>query len=154
GYAVPDLAAERSFYRDKWGLLEAAEHDGLVYFAAAGSSEPHVVRLREAADRRLDIIALAAPSRAELDALHARVLGAGCREIFAPRDLQGPGGGYGCRFCSPDGLPFELSCEVVQGPVRGVDALESVPVRISHIVLHSPDHQAAVRFFTDILGFR
>ena len=29
-----------------------------------------------------------------------------------------------------------------------------MPQKISHIVLHSPDHQAAVRFFTDVLGFR
>lgn len=154
GYAVPDLAAERSFYRDQWGLHETAEQDGLVYFAAAGSSEPHVVRLRQAAERRLDVIALATATRADVDTLHARVLGAGCREIFAPRELQGPGRGYGCRFFSPDGLPFELSCEVAQGPAREVDALESVPVRISHIVLHSPAHQAAVKFFTEVLGFR
>jgi catechol 2,3-dioxygenase-like lactoylglutathione lyase family enzyme len=154
GYAVPDLAAERSFYRDKWGLQETAEHEGLVYFAAAGSSEPHVVRLREASERRIDVIALAAPTRADVDALHARALAAGCREIFAPRELQGPGGGYGGRFFSPDGLPFEVSCEVAQGTARELDALESIPVRISHIVLHSPNHKAAVTFFTDVLGFR
>jgi catechol 2,3-dioxygenase-like lactoylglutathione lyase family enzyme len=29
-----------------------------------------------------------------------------------------------------------------------------MPVGISHIVLHSPDHHAAVRFFTEVLGFR
>ena len=29
-----------------------------------------------------------------------------------------------------------------------------MPVKISHIVLHSPDHQAAVTFFTEVLGFR
>src|SRR5690606_41275118 len=53
-YAVPGLAAERSFYSEKWGLLQVAEHDGLVYFAAAGSTEPCVVRLREDAERRID----------------------------------------------------------------------------------------------------
>lgn len=153
-YAVPDLAAERSFYRDKWGLLEAGENAGLVYFSAAGSSEPFVVRLRESGERRVDVMAMAAANRADVEALHARVLAAGCREIFAPRALQGPGGGYGFRFFSPDGLPFEISCEVEQGTAREVEALESVPVRISHIVLHSPDHKAAVNFFVDVLGFR
>lgn len=154
GYAMPDLAAERSFYRDKWGLLETAGQDGLVYFAAAGSSEPCVLRLREAGERRLDVIALAAASRADVATLHARALAAGCREIFAPRALQGPGGGYGSRFFSPDGLPFELSCEVAPGPARTVGALEAVPLRISHIVLHSPNHHAAVKFFTEVLRFR
>jgi catechol 2,3-dioxygenase-like lactoylglutathione lyase family enzyme len=79
---------------------------------------------------------------------------AGCREIFAPRELAGPFGGYGFRFFSPDGLPFGISSDVEQRAARDVGALESVPVRISHIVLHSPDHQAMARFFTGVLGFR
>jgi catechol 2,3-dioxygenase-like lactoylglutathione lyase family enzyme len=154
GYALPDLDAERAFYRDQWGLTEAGEHDGLVYFAAHGSAEPCVVRLRAAATKRIDVIELAAATRADVDALHARVVKAGCRAIFAPRELAGPFGGYGFRFFSPDGLPFGISCDVTQRAAREVGALESVPVRISHIVLHSPDHQAMVRFFTDVLGFR
>ena len=60
GYAVPDLETERAFYRDHWGLLEAAAQDGLLYFAAAGSAEPCVVRLRTAAEKRVDVIELAA----------------------------------------------------------------------------------------------
>ena len=154
GYAVPDLDAERAFYRNKWGLVEAGEHDGLVYFAVAGSNEPCAVRLRAAATQRVDVIELAAATRADVDVLHTQVSAAGCREIFAPRELPGPFGGYGFRFFSPDGLPFGISCEVAQRTARDVGALESVPVRISHIVLHSPDHQAMVRFFTDVLGFR
>ena len=154
GYAVPDLEAERVFYRDNWGLREVAATDGLVYFAVAGSGEPCVVRLRQAADRRLDVIELATASRADVDALHVRVNAAGCRVIFAPRELNGPGGGYGFRFFSPDGLPFGISCDVKQGQSRALDALESIPARISHVVLHSPNHKAAVQFFVDVLGFR
>ena len=37
GYAAKDLEAERLFYRDVWKLNEAAEENGLVYFAAAGA---------------------------------------------------------------------------------------------------------------------
>lgn len=153
-YAVPDLAAERSFYSEKWGLLQVAEQDGLVYFAAAGSTEPCVVRLREDAERRIDVIELAAASRADVDALHERVVAAGCRIIFAPRELTGLGGGYGFRFFSPDGLSFGISSDVAQRSAREVAALEAIPVRISHVVLHSPNHKAAVEFFTSVLGFR
>ncbi len=112
------------------------------------------IRLRAASTRRVDVIELAAATRAEVIALHARVLAAGCREIHSPRELPGPFGGYGFRFFSPDGLPFGISCDVAQRAARDIGALESVPVRISHIVLHSPDHQAMVRFFTEVLGFR
>jgi catechol 2,3-dioxygenase-like lactoylglutathione lyase family enzyme len=51
-------------------------------------------------------------------------------------------------------LPFEISAEVAPGPKREMKRWDGVPQKISHIVLHSPDHQAAVRFFTDVLGFR
>ena len=154
GYALPDLAAERAFYQDKWGLQETVVKDGCVHFAAAGQDEPFVVRLREAEVARVDVIALATATRADVEALCARVQQAGCRLIFAPRALATPGGGYGFRFFSPDGLPFEISCEVARSATRTLDPLESIPARISHIVLHSPDHQALVRFFVEVLGFR
>jgi catechol 2,3-dioxygenase-like lactoylglutathione lyase family enzyme len=74
--------------------------------------------------------------------------------VHPPRELDAPGGGYGFRFFSPDGLPFEISAGVEPLTKRAVERWEGMPVRISHIVLHSPDHQAAVGFFTDVLGFR
>jgi catechol 2,3-dioxygenase-like lactoylglutathione lyase family enzyme len=154
GYGVTDLDAEVAFYRDVWGLREATTHQGMVYFAAQGHDEPHVVRLRGSEEKRIDIIALAAATRADVDCLHAQVTQHGARVIFPPKDLDGPGSGYGFRFFSPDGLPFEISSDVARGPARELKRWEGVPRRISHIVLHSPDHHAMVKFFTDALGFR
>jgi hypothetical protein len=73
GYAVPDLDLERAFYRDKWGLREVREQDGMVYFAAEGHDELFVVRLRRDELQRVDIIAFAADSRADVDALFSKV---------------------------------------------------------------------------------
>ena len=154
GYAMPDLEAERAFYADKWGLRQVAEQDGMVYFATEGHDELFVVRLRQSEKRRIDVIALAADSRADVDALHEKVGAAGCRIIFAPRALEGFGGGYGFRFFSPDGLPFEISSDVARGKARQIVRWEGIPEKISHIVLHSPDHKAATQFFIDVLGFR
>ncbi len=154
GLAVPDLEAERRFYADKWGLREVAERDGLVYFAADGHDELYVLRLRQAEDRRVDVIALAAASDADVDALFAKVEAAGCRIVHPPRPLATLGGGYGFRFFSPDGLPFEISSGVERGQAREIPPRAAIPIRISHIVLHSPDHKAAAQFFVDVLGFR
>ena len=154
GYALPDLEAERAFYRDVWGLTEAGERDGMIHFAAPGGEERYVVRLRQAAQKRLDMIGLAADSRADVDALHQRVAAAGCKVIFPPRDLDGLGGGYGFRLFSPDGLPFEVSADVARGPARPLERWEAVPERISHVVLHSPRPKEAVQFFVDVLGLR
>ena len=154
GYAVTNLEAEQSFYRDVWGLKDVGMQDGMLHFAAEGNDEHHVVRLRAAEDKRVDVIALAADSRADVDALHQKVTEAGCQIIFAPRDLNTLGGGYGFRFFSPDGMPFEISSDVERGEQRVMKRWEGMPLKISHIVLHSPDHKAAVKFFTEVLGFK
>lgn len=154
GYGVQDLASEAAFYADSWGLKEVESGDAMTWFRAQGSQEHHVVRLRQSDTNHVDVIALATQSREDVDALHAKVSDAGCKLIHEPRDLNTPGGGYGFRFFSPDGLPFEVSSGVETVEARAIDRWEGIPVQISHIVLHSPDHQAAVNFFCDVLGFK
>lgn len=154
GYAVPEFDAEKAFYADVWGLEQVPSEDGMVYFKARGADEHHVVRLRQSETKRVDVIALAADSRADVDALYDKVTAAGCNTISAPGEQISPGGGYGFRFFSPDGLPFEISSDVARGDCHELDRWEAVPVKISHIVLHSPDHVAMVKFFVDVLGFK
>ncbi|HUD91702.1 VOC family protein [Sphingobium sp.] len=154
GYAVPDLEAERAFYAEQWKLVEAGEQDAMVHFAADGGEEGYVVRLRAAEEKRIDVIALAADSRADVDALHDKVAAAGARIIFAPKELTTLGGGYGFRFFSPDGLSFEISSDAARRDARDMVRWQGVPQKLSHIVLHSPDHQALVQWFCDVLGFK
>jgi len=154
GYGVTDLAAERSYYEEVFGLDLVARDDKSAWLKTPGDDEHHVVGLRQSHENRVDVIAVAADNRADVDALHMKVEAAGCRIAHSPNELTTPGGGYGFRFFSPDGLPFEISADVGKGTKRELARWEGLPVKISHIVLHSPDHQAMVRFFTDVLGFR
>ncbi|WP_225206084.1 VOC family protein [Novosphingobium huizhouense] len=154
GYGVADLEAEKRYYTEVFGLEPVAGEDDRAWFKTAGSDEHHVVGLRRAEANRVDVIALATDSRADVNALCARVEAAGARIVHPPRALTTPGGGYGFRFFSPDGLQFEISADVAKGSRRELARWDGVPVKISHIVLHSPDHQAMVRFFTDVLGFK
>lgn len=154
GYAVNHLATERAFYAEKWLLKEVHEADGMVYFAAQGHDELFVLRLRQDAVQRIDVIALATDTRDDVDALFAKVRDYGCQIVFAPRDLDQFGGGYGFRFFSKDGLPYEISAGVQRGSSRQLSRFEGVPEKISHIVMHSPRHQEEIAFFTDVLGFR
>jgi catechol-2,3-dioxygenase len=153
-YGVTDFESERAFYRDKWGLREVKADDQSAYFAAAGSDEPYVVRLRKSAVKRVDVISLAAPDRAAVDQLFTQVQAAKCRIIFAPRELETFGEGYGFRFFSPDGLSFEVSSDVTRGSRHPIAAGSAIPEKISHIVLHSPNHKALTGFFVNTLGFR
>jgi len=151
---VTDLERERAFYRDQWGLQEVLAAGDLAYFAADGREESYVVRLRRSEDKRVDVIGLAAGNRADVDSLHDGVAAAGCRIEFAPKLLERFGGGYGFRFFSPDGLPFEISSDVERRVPFSIPRGAALPERISHVVLHSPRHREAVAFFTDVLGFR
>jgi catechol 2,3-dioxygenase-like lactoylglutathione lyase family enzyme len=154
GYGVEDFDAERAFYANDWGLVEVEATDDMAWFKTHGHDEHHVVRLHKSDANHVEVMALAANTREDVDALHARIMAAGCKVIFAPKVLEAPGGGYGFRFFSPDGLPFEISAEVARSTKRAMERWEGMPVKISHIVLHSPDHQAMVQFFTEVLGFK
>jgi len=154
GYDVTNLAAEQTYYEEIFGLDRVPSDDGVVWFKAPGSDEHHVVRLRQAEQNRVAVIALATETRADVAALCARVGEAGGRIVHPPQVLTTPGGGYGFRCFTPDGLQLEISAEVARGVPRELARWDGLPLRISHIVLHSPDHQALVKFFTDVLGFR
>lgn len=154
GYGVTDFAAESAFYAETWGLEPVPSDDGMAWFKAPGHDEHHVVRLRPAEENRIDVVALAADSRADVDALCARVEASGGRIVSPPQELTTPGGGYGFRFFTPDGMQFEISSDVARGTSRAIARWEGLPVKISHIVFHSPDHNALVAWFVDVLGFK
>lgn len=154
GYGVADLEAEARYYTEVFGLDPVASDDGLRWFKTPGHDEHHVVRLRQADENRVDVIALAADSRADVDTLCERVRESGARVVREPGELATPGGGYGFRCFTPDGLQLEISSGVARGADRQLERWEGLPLKISHIVLHSPDHQAMVRWFIDVLGFR
>ncbi|MEL7782883.1 VOC family protein [Citromicrobium bathyomarinum] len=154
GYGVEDFDTERKFYADDWGLVEVEAKDDMAWFKTHGHDEHHVVRLHRSETNCIEVIALAADSREDVDALQTKVTDAGCKLIHDARDLDAPGGGYGFRFFSPDGLPLEISADVKRLDKRAMERWEGMPVKISHIVLHSPDHHAMVTFFTDVLGFK
>ena len=153
-HAVPDLVAERKFYGETWGLLEVADEDGKIYFAAAGSAAPFVIRLRQDDEKKTDLIGFCAETRADIDAIYAQAMAAGCKSIAAPAPSNGQFGGYSAQFFDPDGRALEVNCETQQRAPRDLDVGEAIPVGLSHVVLHSPDHKGLTKFYEDVLGFK
>ena len=60
--AVPDHDKQLDFFTGVWGLTAEHTDTGLTFLAAEGSPEQYVVRLRQAPDKRIDLIALARPA--------------------------------------------------------------------------------------------
>ena len=124
--AVPDYERQRSFYTDLWGLTEVANDSGLSFLAAEGSTEPFVVRVRQADEKRVDLIGLGAANRADVDALAAQLGSAGVQLVSEPGALTTHGGGYGFRFFDGDGRTIEVSCDVaIHTRVVAADAFGS-----------------------------
>jgi 2,3-dihydroxy-p-cumate/2,3-dihydroxybenzoate 3,4-dioxygenase len=151
--AVPDLATESGFFADTWGLVPVGESDGRAYFAAAGSSHPYVIRLREGPARQTDLIGFSA-DEAHLDALFAQVQASGAKIISEPGPADGPAGGRAFRAFDPDGRALEVIAGAAQRAVADLAPNTSAPLRISHVVLHSPAHKDLERWYREALGFR
>ncbi|GLZ12012.1 oxidoreductase [Actinomadura sp. NBRC 104425] len=151
--AVPDYTVQREFYTTLWGLTPVAEDTDIVFLAAEGSPEQYIVRLRKDADKRLDLIAYGAATREDVDALARRLGDAGVRLISEPDELRTPGGGYGFRFFDVDGRTIEVSAEVRDRAHRKIEERESIPVRLSHVVVNSPDIARTQAFYERHLGF-
>ncbi|HEY7991777.1 MAG TPA: VOC family protein [Stellaceae bacterium] len=154
GLAGPEFAVERAFLADPWGLREVAADGELAYFGSASSTEPFITRLRGAEGRGLDVIGFAAADRASVDALAQNLLRAGVTAISEPHRLDSPGGGYGFRCFDLDGHALEISCDVAPSTPRALNAGESIPAILSHVVLHTPDVKKTVAFYEEALGFK
>src|ERR1700733_6186914 len=90
--AVPDFGKQLDFFTGAWGLTAEHSDAGLAFLAAEGSPEQYVVRLRQAGDKGVDLLAFGAASPANVDALAARLAAAGVRLVSEPDALVTPGG--------------------------------------------------------------
>jgi catechol 2,3-dioxygenase-like lactoylglutathione lyase family enzyme len=154
GVAAPDFNQQVNFYAGLWGLNTVGVDGDVAYFAAEGSPEQYVYRVRQAEDRRVDLVAFAVDDAAAVHALAAELANDGVHLAAQPDRLQTPGGGYGFRFFDPDGRTVEISADVEMRPFRVLEARESIPRKLSHVVLNSPDPERCMAFYTDKLGFK
>jgi catechol 2,3-dioxygenase-like lactoylglutathione lyase family enzyme len=152
--AVPDFAKQLEFYSGTWGLTTEHTDSGLAFLAAEGSPEQYIVRLRESADKRIDLISFGAQSPADVDALAAKLATDGVRLVTEPGLINTPGGGYGFRFFDNEGRTVEISADVAIRQHRAIEAGESIPVRLSHVVINSPKPDETRAFYERRLGFR
>ena len=152
--AVPDYDTQVEFYAEHWGLTEVGHDSGVTYFAAEGSPEQYIIRVRRAGDKRLDLVSYGAADRHTVDQLAQRLASEGVALVTEPDTLQTPGGGYGFRFFDLDGRTVEVSADVEVRAHRRIEEKEDIPVRLSHVVLNSPEPEKTRAFYEKHLSFR
>jgi len=151
--AVPDFEAQLDFFTSTWGLTSEHSDSGLAFLAAEGSPEQYVVRLRQSPDKRIDLISFGAATPADVDTLAQQVAADGVTLVSEPGTLQTPGGGYGFRFFDNEGRTVEVSADVAVRQHRKIEEGESIPVRLSHVVINSADPDSTRAFYEKHLGF-
>ena len=151
---VPDFDRQLAFYTDLWKLSPETTDTGIAFLAAEGSPEQYQVRLRADAEKRVDLIAFGAESAADVDALAEKLGREGVTLVSTPDKLQTPGGGYGFRFFDLEGRTVEVSSDVAVRQHRRVEEGESVPVKLSHVVINSPQPEALVAWYDLHLDFK
>ncbi|MGY0498409.1 VOC family protein [Nocardia sp. FBN12] len=152
--AMPNFTEQRRFYTELWGLTETASDTGVSFLAAEGSPEQYVVRLRQDAQKRTDLLAFGAAAAADVDTLTEQLIAQGVRLVHEPKLLDTPGGGYAVRFFDNEGRVVEVSADVTPRRHRKIEAREPVPVRLSHVLMNSPTPEATVAWYIEHLGFR
>ena len=151
--AVPDFETQLDFFTSTWGLTSEHSDSGLSFLAAEGSPEQYVVRLRQSPDKRIDLISFGAATPADVDTLAQQVAADGVTLVSEPGTLQTPGGGYGFRFFDNEGRTVEVSADVAVRQHRKIEEGESIPVRLSHVVVNSADPDSTRAFYEKHLGF-
>jgi catechol 2,3-dioxygenase-like lactoylglutathione lyase family enzyme len=154
GIAVPNYERAVEFYTQVWGLIPVANDSGVTFFGTPADPEHYILRVRQDRLKRLDLIAFGAGSVGEVDALAERLGAAGVKIDRDPAVLTTPGGGYGVRFFDPDGRLVEVSADVEQRPFRLLEERESIPQKLSHVVINSTNVLATKSFYETHLGFR
>jgi catechol 2,3-dioxygenase-like lactoylglutathione lyase family enzyme len=151
--AVPDYERQLSFYTTLWGLKAETTDSGIAFLAAEGSPEQYQVRLRRADAKRLDLISFGAANAGDVDKLAQQLRTDGVQLVGEPDAMDTPGGGYGFRFFDNEGRTIEVSADVEVRQHRKIEEGESIPVKLSHVVINSPNPEQTVAFYDKHLSF-
>ena len=150
--AIPNFEEERDFFVNHWGLTPVHTEEDVVYLGLEGSPEPFQVRLRRG-EKRIDLIGYGALNKADVDALHAELVGKGVQIIHAPQELTQYSGGYGFRFFDIDGRAIEVSTDVNLKASRPIKEREPIPVKLSHVVVNTNNLKATTDWYVEHLDF-
>ncbi|TDB88684.1 extradiol ring-cleavage dioxygenase [Actinomadura sp. KC216] len=149
--SVPDVAACTDFYSEVWGL-SVVEHGTDDAWLRGTGPDHHVLQLSRAERNALGRISFAVRTPAEIDEAGRRLRARGVPLLREPGPLDDAGGGYGLQLVDPEGRRIELSCDV--HAVTPMSRDRAVPVGVTHVVLNTVDIDAAVAFYTEVLGMR
>ncbi|MEX0346573.1 MAG: VOC family protein [Rhizobiaceae bacterium] len=148
---APHMTETADFYTGTWGLKSVPSDDDTVYLRGTGP-EPFIYALTDGDNYGIDYINFGMNSRERLQALFDQLNGAGAAIVSEPADQTTPGGGFGFMLRDPDNRLLRIVADVE--PNRDTSEEFAMPVKVSHVVINTPDIKSTEAFYSDVLGFR
>ncbi len=148
---APQMPDSADFYTETWGLSRVAAEDGVAYFRGTGP-EPFIYALADAEDFGIEYINFGMTDRRRLEALFEQVRRDQVPVASEPHTFSTPGGGYGFEIRDPDNRILRITADVA--PNADDEATFAMPMKVSHVVLNTPDIKTTEAFYCDRLGFR
>ena len=145
---VTDLAASMRNGVDVLGLREIATTGKKGFLSA--QDKPQEIVYTQSDENALDHIALAAPSRADLDAIRAKVERRGLR-VIADQPLE-DNVDEGFAFVDQDGFTWQVFTQTSAYSIKKCGSVG--PDRIGHVNIQVTDTLPAIDFLTDVFNLR
>jgi catechol-2,3-dioxygenase len=154
GLKARDFSRQSEFFTDSWGLGLTEEAPGVLYLRGAEPSH-HILALHDAEreENAVEHVGLQVRDRDDLERAADALARGGVEIMTPPGPSPEPGQARAMRFRDPAGQVVELYTEP-EGVYDDYGNREVKPTKLSHVVLHVPDIDAAVAFYTEVLGFR
>jgi catechol-2,3-dioxygenase len=154
GLKVRDFSRQGEFFTDCWGLGLTEEAPGALYLRATEPSH-HILALYDAEreENAVEHVGLQVRDGDDLERAAEALAQRGVEIVTPPGPSPEPGQARAMRFRDPAGQVVELYTE----PEEVSDDYGNrvvKPTKLSHVVLHVPDIDAAVALYTEVLGFR
>ena len=109
-----------------------------------------MLEILDSDDTGLDKISFAVSSTEEVDSAARKIKEAGFEILQEPGPADPPGGGYRLLAKDVDGNQVEISSGLSKH--HAVPGHPELPAQIDHLVLNTPNVDAMVGFYTDVLG--
>jgi len=147
---MPGRTAAADFLKNPWGLLDAGTRGNTTYLRAT-SDQAYAIAVTEAPKSALASVTFSG-SKAEVEAVYARVQKSALNHGPWVDEFDEPGRGAGFFVSGPEGEPYRFVAEKDATAALPVDSER--PMHVSHVVFNTRDREAGSRALVEVFGFK
>jgi 2,3-dihydroxy-p-cumate/2,3-dihydroxybenzoate 3,4-dioxygenase len=147
---IPGRAAAAEFLQNPWGLIDAGTRGDTTYLRAT-SDQAYAIAVKEAPTSAMISVTFSG-SKAEVEAVYARVQKSNLRHGAWVNEFDEPGRGAGFYVTGAEGEPYRFVAE--KDATAALPTESARPLHVSHIVFNTRDREAGSRMLVDVFGFK